>query len=166
MGSCKLDICQKFTKHAFLWVMLGFTYQVSATDLSNLNSDKHFSDPFDSWPRATDNELEKQRGGFLLANGVIIDISIEKIVSLNGVETFASYFQFPDNNFYLLQNGDGNITPDLSGAALASVIQNNLDDQVIRTINTINLEISNLQNINLNDGNSIFTDRIMPNILY
>ncbi|WP_090719033.1 hypothetical protein [Nitrosomonas sp. Nm166] len=145
----------------------GFTSLGSATDLSDLNSHKYFNDPFDSWPRATDRELEEQRGGFLLPNGVMIDISIEKVVSLNGVQTFASYFQFPDNNFFLLQNGDGNITPDLSGSALASVIQNNLDNQIISTINTINLEISNLQNINLNDGSRIFADHIiMPNIHY
>ena len=167
MRSCKLNIYQNFTKSTFLLVILGnfgFACQVLATEISNLNSDKHFGDPFDSWSRASDSELEEQRGGFLLPNGVVIDISIEKVISQNGVETFSSYFQFPENNFFLLQNGDGIMAPDLNGSALASVIQNNLDDQIIRTINTINLEISNLQNVNSTDGSRIFIDQIMPNI--
>ena len=144
---------------------LGFSCKVLATEISNLNSDKHFDDPFDGWLRASDSELEEQRGGFLLPNGVNIDISIEKVISLNGVETFSSYFQIPGNNF-LLQHGDGNIAPNLNGSALASVIQNNLDDQTIRTINTINLEISNLHNMHLNDSGKVFIDQIMPNNLY
>jgi hypothetical protein len=145
----------------------GFACQVLATDISNLNSDEHFRDPFDGWHRVSDSELEEQRGGFLLPNGVNIDISIEKVVSLNGVETFSSYFQIPGNNFSL-QHGDGyiNIAPDLNGSALASVIQNNLDDQTIRTINTINLEISNLHNMHLNDGSKVFIDQIMPSNIY
>ena len=169
MRSCTLNIYQKFIKTGFLFIVLGnlgLACQVFATEISNFSSDKHFGDPLDSWPKASDSELEKQRGGFLLPNGVMIDISIEKVISLNGVETFSSYFQFPENNFFLLQHGDGNIASDLHGSALASVIQNNLDDQVIRTINTINLEISNLHNMNLNDGSRVFTDHIMPNIHY
>lgn len=92
-----------------------------------------------------------------------INISIEKITYLNGVETFNSFFQFPENGS-LLQNGIGNLALDVAGPALGSVIQNNLDNQLIKTINEINLEISNLQNLDLNHSSRVFTDFIMPNM--
>jgi len=164
--SYKLSIYQEFTKTAFLLIVLGnpgFACEVMATEISSLNSSRHSGDPLDNWPTASDSELEEQRGGFLLPNGVHIDFGIEKLVYLNGVETFSSYFQFPENNF-LLQNGDGNMASDLNGSALASVIQNNLDDQVIRTVNEINLEISNLHN--LNHDIKAFTDNIISNLFH
>lgn len=127
-------------------------------------SNEYLADRFDNnWPRASDSELALLRGGFMLPNGINIDFSIEKIISLNGVETFSSFFQFPENGF-LLQNGAGDLAPDLASAALNSIVQNNLDDQVISTINEINLEISNLQNLDLNDGSRVFTDQIVPNL--
>lgn len=169
MRSCKLNIYQKFIKSLFILIFvgsLGLVCQVLAAEISNFSAYRYLNDPIDSWSRASDSELEKQRGGFLLPNGVMIDISIEKVISLNGIETFSSYFQFPGNNYFLLQNGDGNIMTDSNNSALASVVQNNLDDQIIKTMNTINLEISNLQNINLNDGSRVFTDQIIPHINY
>lgn len=127
-------------------------------------SNEYLADRFDNnWPRASDSELAQLRGGFLLPNGVNIDLSIEKIISLNGVETFSSFFQFPENGF-LLQNGVGDLAPDLAASALNSIIQNNLDNQVISTINEINLEVSNLQNLDLNDGSRVFTDQVVPNL--
>lgn len=162
----KINICRKFTNIAFLIVLLGnfsFIGQLFAHEVSSSN--ENFVDRFDhNWPRASDSELEQLRGGFLLPNGMNIEFSIERVMSLNGVETFSSFFQLPENGF-LLQNGDGNmVVPDLAASALNSVIQNSLDDQVISTINDINLEISNLQDIDLNDNSRVFTEQIMPNI--
>lgn len=165
MRPCKLNYYNEFKSAAFLLLVIasiGFPSQASADEVSNSNG---FSDDrFDNrWPMASDSELDQQRGGFLLPNGVNIDFSIEKVIYLNGVETFSSFFQLPEN-VSLLQNGVGDLAPDLANSALSSVIQNNLDNQFIRTVNEINLEISNIQNMGLNDGSRVFNDQIVPNI--
>lgn len=162
MKPCKLNIYQKFTNTAFLLVILGnpgVASQLFASEI--LYSDQYAKSQFDNWPKASDQELELQRGGFLLPNGMNIEFSIEKIVYLNGVETFTSYFQLPENGF-LFQNGAENLASDLANSALNSVIQNQLDNQLIQTVNDINLEISNLQNLDLNNNSRIFIDHIMP----
>lgn len=93
----------------------------------------------------SDEELADLRGGFVLPNGINIDFSIEKIVAINGVVTFASTFDLPEN-ISLAQNGLGNVAPELTGPILGSVVQNNLDDQMISTLNTINIALSNIKN--------------------
>jgi hypothetical protein len=134
-----------------------FVCQVLADDISNI-----YGNQLANWERASDAELEQLRGGFALANGVNIDFSLEKIISLNGVETFSSVFQLPEN-ISLLQNGFQNQATTGIGSALGSAIQNNLDGQLIRTVNTINIEVSNLKNLDLNNSNMAFHNFILPN---
>jgi hypothetical protein len=152
MSTYKLDLPQKNSKALSLFitvVCLTIACQASA-DESSVRSVSSI-DAYDNWPRATDSELAQQRGGFMLPNGVTIDFSFERIISLNGVETFSSLLQFPENGL-LLQNGSHNMASDLIVSGLGNVIQNNLDDQVIKTINEINIEIGNLQNIGLHNS--------------
>ncbi|HEY8098556.1 MAG TPA: hypothetical protein VIE65_21025, partial [Methylobacter sp.] len=106
---------------------------------------------FDNWERASDDELDKLRGGFVLPNGIIIDFSLERITSLNGSVVSSSFFQLPENAA-LLQNGSLNQSPALAGAGLSSVIQNNVDNQIIRSVTAINIAVSNLKNSALNSG--------------
>lgn len=122
-------------------------------------------DPDNNWERATDDELDELRGGFILPNGVRIDLNLEKIVLLNGNELFSSYFQAPKDTL-LLQNGTQNMVADsVITPAMGSFIQNTLDDQQIRTITEINIEISNLQNAEIiNSDHRVFTDFIMPGL--
>ena len=115
---------------------------------------------YDHWVRATDDELAQQRGGFVLPNGVMIDISLERTIFLNDIETVSTFFEFPENGV-LIQNGYGNMVPDSISSPLSSVLQNNLDDQLIKAINELNIEISDLQNADLDTHfNSI--DSILP----
>jgi len=114
------------------------------------------------WEKATDEELDSLRGGFSLANGVIVDFSFEKKVFQNGVASFSSYFEIPEN-IPFVQNGSLNFVSDFSSSLLSSIIQNNLDNQIIRTINTINIDISNFDNINYNaSAIEIFRGSILP----
>tara|TARA_R110002073_G_scaffold159066_1_gene314321 strand:- start:1415 stop:1903 length:489 start_codon:yes stop_codon:yes gene_type:complete len=158
----KLTVCQKIIKDIFIFTFFGvvsFSSQVMAEVTLN---PLHSFEKQDDWVRATDRELALQRGGFVLPNGVNINLSLEKTIFLNGVETFSSFFQLPEN-FSLLQNGNQNLTSDLGGSTLSSVIQNNLDNQAIKTINEFNIEVSNLQNLDLK-GSQVFTDLILPNV--
>lgn len=118
---------------------------------------------FDNWERASDDELDQLRGGFVSPNGIIIDFSLERITSLNGSVVSSSFFQLPDNAA-LFQNGSLNQSPDLAGLGLSTVIQNNLDNQIIRTVTAINIAVSNLKNSDLNNGGMVFNNLIQPNI--
>lgn len=112
--------------------------------------------------RATDDELAQQRGGFTLPNGMVVNISLERLIFLNGIETASSFIQFPIDGV-LIQNGSGNLGQDLVGSVIGSIIQNSLDNQSIKSINELNIEISNLQNLDLRSS-TVITDLIMPNL--
>jgi hypothetical protein len=115
------------------------------------------------WYHVSDSQLASLRGGFILPNGVVVDISFEKRIFQNDVLTFSSYFESPEN-FALLNNGEFNIAADLDDSILHSVIQNNLDDQTLTTINTINVGIKNLNNDDLTLSSSEFyTQHVLPN---
>lgn len=161
MKTYKLSIYQKILKAislSIIFVGVSSAGQVLANEV--LNKPASINNIYDNWARATDDELAQQRGGFVLPNGMIIDISLQRVVLLNGVETISSFFQFPENGV-LLQNGSENLAPDSIGSALSSVIQNNLDDQAIKAINEFNIEISGLQNIDL-DNHTDTLDSILP----
>ncbi len=118
-----------------------------------------------TWEIASNAELDSLRGGFTLPNGVVVDFNFEKIIYRNGVEVFSSVFELP-TNIQITQNGISNNAIDFANAVLNSLIQNNLDNQVIRTVNTINIDISNLKNITHNVSNSdIFRNIVMPTLI-
>lgn len=153
MNTYKLDFPQKNSKRLSLFIALVCLIIAchASADESPARSESDSIDVYDNWLRATDGELAQQRGGFMLPNGVTIDFSFERIISLNGVETFSSLLQFPENGL-VLQNGSHNLASDLAVSGLGHVIQNNLDNQVIKTLNEINIEIGNLQNIGLHNS--------------
>ncbi len=124
----------------------------SSTILAN-ESDLYKSRFNKDWQIASNAELDSLRGGFTLPNGMIINFSLEKVIYRNGVEIFTSFFELP-KNAQLIQNGNLNVAKDLSNSLLNSVIQNNVDNQVIRTVNTINIDISNLKNISFDISNT------------
>lgn len=117
----------------------------------------------DQWFQVGDSKLASLRGGFVLPNGIVVDISFEKRIFQNGVMTFSSYFESPEN-FSLVNDGEFNIARDLNDSILQSVIQNNIDDQTLTTINTINVGIKNLNNANhaLSAG-EFYTQYVLPN---
>jgi len=94
----------------------------------------------EKWLKVSDTRLAYSRGGFVLPNGVIVDISFEKRIFRNGEEISSSYFQTP-NNLSLVKNGKLNI-PGLSNTLFQSIIQNDLDNQTLQTINNINNDMT------------------------
>jgi len=124
----------------------------SSTILAN-EIDLHKNRFNKDWQIASNAELDSLRGGFTLPNGMVINFSLEKVIYRNGVEIFTSFFELP-KNAQLVQNGNLNVAKDLSNSILNSAIQNNLDNQVIKTVNTINIDISNLKNISFDLSNT------------
>jgi hypothetical protein len=123
---------------AAVWLLIGFTSQAPASDLT-----AEADSPLANWKAASDAELAESRGGFTLPNGMIIDVSLEKTIYLNGKESFSSVFQLP-SNVALSQSGLQNLSQILTDSGLHSVIQNNLDNQIINAITEINITLRNL----------------------
>ncbi len=144
--------------------MFGFLSSLSSNVLADEN-ELYKSRINKEWQKASNAELDSIRGGFTLPNGIVIDFSFEKVIYRNGVEIFSSIFELP-TNIPLIKNGDLNIAKDITNAMINSVIQNNLDNQVIRTVNTVNIDISHLKNINFNISNiETFRNIILPTII-
>lgn len=142
---------------AGLWIAVWVIPGVYADEIPSISAQQ-----FDNWSRASDSELEQLRGGFALANGVNVNFSLDRVTYLNGVLVASTFFQLPDN-VSLFQNGALNQAPDLAGSALSSVIQNNVDNQIIRNMTDINIAVSNLKNMDLNSGGMVFNNLILPN---
>lgn len=136
--------------------MLVVLVTMSGVALAVSSEDGDFEPPSETeeWHKVSDSNLAYTRGGFILPNGVVVDISFEKLLFRNGEETASSYFETADNQ-YLVNDGKLNI-PGLSNELFQSVIQNDLDNQTLQTINNINIDIKNLNNINLSPNASQF----------
>jgi hypothetical protein len=119
------------------------------------------SQRFAHWERASDSELDQLRGGFVLPNGINIDFSIQRIISLNDVVVSSSFSQLP-GNMTMIQYGDLSQAP-LGIPGLGNVIQNNLDNQTIKSLTNVDLTVSNIKNMPLNAGAMVFNSLIMSN---
>lgn len=129
--------------------------------------------PPDGWQAVDASALDGMRGGFGTADGLIVAIGIERLVSINGELVASTRFQLSAseglagdaadaarsalNNGGLIQNGPGNIAPAvLSPDALgATIIQNTLNDQTIRSQTIINASVNSatlMQSLNFNDS--------------
>jgi len=152
----RVPILAKWTFCCFFTLLAAIASEVKADDV--LTND----DVFAKWEQASDSELDALRGGFVLPNGVNIDFSIEKVILLNGVVASSTNFQLPEN-MTLLQNGMQNEAVSLQEeSTLGYKIQNNMDNQTIQTIKTINIELSNLKNLEGYNKNIAFQNFIQP----
>lgn len=118
--------------------------------------------PRDPLVPASDAELDAVRGGFILDNGMIINISIDRRVYQNGIETFSSHFESPQD-LASLQAGTQNTESQFVDSLLNSIIQNTMDNQLIETISKIDIELRNsaIPNRDLS-GQEIFSQFIEP----
>ncbi len=162
MKAYKFKVYGNFLQ-ALRWIIIGvglsFAYQALAVEVSNMAAAQ-----FDNWERASDSELDQLRGGFVLPNGMNIDFSMARITSLNGVVISSSLLQLPSNTVSLIQSGTLNQSPDLVGIGLSPVIiQNNMDNQVIRNVTDINIGLSQLKSLSSNNSGMFFNNYILPN---
>ncbi|KAB7624394.1 hypothetical protein [Alkalilimnicola sp. S0819] len=129
-----------------------------------------------SWPRVADAELAELRGGFV-GNDFRIDFSFEHIVRINGELRAHTVMRLPLDaangggaGVQLVQNGAGNQVALQAGdgarlarglgaltvgpggvqhgaTAMATVIQNTLDNQLIQNLKLIRVDLSGLGSI-------------------
>jgi hypothetical protein len=104
---------------------------------------------FEGFPVASAEELDRMRGGFTLQlgeNRFDISFGIERAIFVNGELASATRLQAPVS---LVQGGAGNTfadtpLPQLSPAVL-NVVQNRLDDQLIRQMTVIDARVRALE---------------------
>lgn len=114
------------------------------------------------WTPVPDSALEDVRGGFDLGGGMVVSLGVERLVSINGSTVASSQFNIADLSritaseaqlareavpqFAVVQNGAGNsaLLPagGASPAMSALLIQNTINDQLIRSQTTINASVS------------------------
>lgn len=123
------------------------------------------------WPAAVSgHRLDAVRGGFDFGNGLLASFGIERAVYINGNLVVSSHVQVPDigrmtpdqaaalaaatGTVNVIRNGAGN-SVDASAfnqVTAATVIQNSLDNQDIRSFTTINVAVNSqgaLRSLNL-----------------
>lgn len=117
------------------------------------------------WPVAVnDRRLDATRGGFDLGNGLLASFGIERAVYVNGNLVSSTSVNIPDigritpdqasalaaatGTVNIIQNGANNTVDPatFNHATAATVIQNSLDNQDIRSLTTINTAV-NSQNM-------------------
>ncbi|WP_157406505.1 MULTISPECIES: hypothetical protein [unclassified Janthinobacterium] len=127
----------------------------------------------DDWTPVSEAVLDEARGGYDLGGGLVMSLGIERMASVNGTVVSSSSFSIADVSrlgqreaalvgeaaaaLNLLQNGAGNtfIAGPMTQTAAGTVIQNSLNDQVLRTHTVINTSVNSLEllkMINFEDG--------------
>ncbi|OBV38385.1 hypothetical protein [Janthinobacterium psychrotolerans] len=119
--------------------------------------------PGDGWQAVDDATLEQARGGFEIAGGLNLSLGIERMVSINGEVMASTSFTIADvarlgvdearqaraalTAMSVVQNGAGNLfAPGALDQAMAgTVIQNSLNDQVLRSQTVINTSVNSLE---------------------
>lgn len=112
------------------------------------------------WTPVGADVLDSARGGFSFGPGLAVTFGLERLVSLNGEVVARTSVQLPDlrqisfdqarqardalSSVKLIQNGNGNIYQPTGQMLGATVIQNSLNDQVIRTQTVINASVNSL----------------------
>lgn len=147
-----------------LLILLCFGTQLRADDVNAGSSVKNSF--HHEWERATDEELSMLRGGFVLPNGIHIDMSLEKFIHLNDVLVHSSSLQLPGDGVVLQAGMQNMVSNSITVPEFSAFIQNTLDSQHIEALTTINIEVSNLKGIAENGGNQqIFTEFLAPALL-
>jgi len=123
--------------------------------------------PPDGWDAVADATLAESRGGFDAGNGLLVSLSVDRLLSLNGNTVASSQMAVPDvakataagvgvSSFHTAQFGAGNalLIPNQPLAGL--VLQNSANDQLIRAQTTIDATVNSLSVLkNMNFGDSL-----------
>ena len=119
--------------------------------------------PQAGWVPVGDAMLEEARGGFEMPGGLNLSLGVERLVSVNGNVVSSASFMIADvarlsveeavlaraavASMNVLQNGAGNVF--LPGALeqtmAGTVIQNTLNDQVLRTQTIVHTSVNSLE---------------------
>jgi hypothetical protein len=99
------------------------------------------------WQPVTEKTLATLRGGFVLSNGLIVDLTFQKHLFQNGELTSHTYLQTPQDYAQLSKDGFA-LSSVLLNNTINTVLQNTLDDQTLSTITNIDITIQNIEQAN------------------
>tara|TARA_R110001583_G_scaffold149274_1_gene301220 strand:- start:5759 stop:6853 length:1095 start_codon:yes stop_codon:yes gene_type:complete len=130
-------------------------------------------------PAVDENRLDKLRGGFETPSGLRVSFGIERAVYVNGVLSSVTSVNLADlgnmtgrglpegSTLAVIQNGPNNafIASGLNNNALATVIQNSLDNQNIRAVTTINASVNSVEMLRSAQMNSSMRDMMVQSLL-
>lgn len=137
--------------HVSLWLALAAGGAASAPAAAETAAD---------WTPVDEAQLEQLRGGFSLPGGLQVSLGIERLVSINGDVVARTRLDIANLNHLnpeqlqqtrealssvkLIQNGSDNIyrPGDTAGTVGGTVIQNTLNDQVIRSQTVISSTVN------------------------
>jgi hypothetical protein len=111
------------------------------------------AEPMAGWAAASDEELQALRGGFELGNGLVLQLSIDRTIMVNGETRLAESFRLPENlSLQRIRDSVGSpgsaVAAGLAGLSQApAVIQNVLDNQLISHSTVMNITLSNVRNL-------------------
>ena len=121
--------------------------------------DAHLAAAFDPSCAVDQETLDAARGGFLTGDGLMVNLGLERMVSINGNVVERSELQLGDvgklargeaslsseavGQLRLIQNGDvRTVTGNAQNLLGGTVIQNSLNDQMIRNQTSINATVN------------------------
>ena len=116
-------------------------------------------DAFDPVHAVGSAMLDDTRGGFITPDGLVVTLGLERLVTINGDVVERTHMQLGDigklaggqgsissealGQLRLIQNGDARaVTPDASGLLGGTLIQNTLNDQLIKNQTSINATVN------------------------
>lgn len=129
--------------------------------------------PFDAAMAVDSATLDATRGGFLTADGLVVTLGLERLVSINGNVIERTRMQLGDigklargegtlsrdalGELRLIQNGDvRTMAGDARNLLGGTVIQNSLNDQIIKNQTSINATVNTAGMLRaLNFGSSL-----------
>ena len=96
--------------------------------------------PEAGWTAVSEETLEQARGGFDMPGGLSLSLGIERLVSINGSVVSSVAFTIADVAHLSVEEAN------LARTAVASmtVLQNSLNDQVLRTQTIVNGSVNSL----------------------
>lgn len=145
----------------------------AASNGAAATQDSRARHPLGDWPAVSERELDDMRGGFAMDAGLKISFGIQRAVYVNGNLTTATSVNIPNlgtltgeqatllsattGTVNLIQNGPANtFQPGLiAQGATATVIQNTLDNQNIKSLTSIDATVNSLgifKGINFQSG--------------
>ncbi|GGY21924.1 hypothetical protein GJV26_01405 [Massilia dura] len=111
------------------------------------------------WVPVDEEVLADARGGFDGGNGLLVSLSVDRVLSLNGNVIASGQLSTADASrpaFQIARIGEGNALLQAAQPLAGLLLQNSADDQVIRSQTTIDATVNSLSILkDMNFGDSL-----------
>lgn len=108
--------------------------------------------PADNWAPVAEDTLDEMRAGFVLDNGLIVDIQLSKQIFVNGAPQAHTTFDSMDTRLAAFAGNDVN-----------TLLQNTLNNQVLSTLTEIDISVSNLAPVQQHLSQTVMFETLFNN---